>query len=418
MQLPRIAFLFAGLLVGCASFEPTPIDQVAFQERARTQTGRGVTVTVAVPTVTEAEALYGVDLASEGIQPVWVEIENDADKPYWFLPIAVDNHYFSPSEASYAFHRGRSSRAADMDRHFDGLAFENPVPPGGTVSGFVLVNLDEGYKAIDVDVLSTEDSQSFAFVFVDPTFRADFKRVDLDTLWPPEDIVSVDDEEALRAAIEELPTCTTNRKGDAEGDPLNLVAVGQRGEIFAALVRRGWHATEYVSWGSVWRTVSSFLTGSRYRYSPISPLYVYGRQQDFSAQRARSSINERNHMRFWLTPIHFRGRDVWVGQISRDIGVKFTTKSPTISTHVIDPDVDEARRHFLEDMAYSQSLDAVGFARGVGPISKDEPRYNLVGDLYYTDGNRLVLFFEPRPSSLEEIRFLGWQVDVFGQESP
>ncbi len=76
--------------------------------------------------------------------------------------------------------------------------------------------------------------------------------------------------------------------------------------------------------------------------------------QDGATQKVRATINERNHARFWLTPIRFRGKEVWIGQISRDIGVKFTLKSPTISTHVIDPDVDEARRYFAEDLAYSQ----------------------------------------------------------------
>lgn len=418
MRLERLASLVVLALVGCASFDPLPVDEVPFRERARTRSGRELTVTAAVPTRAEAEALYGVDLAARGIQPVWVQIENEGSEPVWFLPIAVDNHYFAPGEAAYAFHRGASSRADEMNRHFDALAFENPVPAGGTVSGFVLVNLDEGYKAIDVDVVREGDAQSFAFVFVDPTFRADFKRVDLDALWPADELVRVDDEDALRAALESLPTRTTNRAESKHGDPLNLVAIGERSEIFAALVRRGWHATETISWGSIWRTVKSFLGGSRYRYSPISPLYVYGRHQDFSAQRARGSIHERNHLRFWLTPIRFRGREVWVGQISRDIGVKFTTRSPTISTHVIDPDVDEARRHFLEDMAYSQSVAAVAFALGIGPISADEPRTNLVGDPYFTDGNRLVLFFEPRPRSLEEIDFLNWRVSVHGEDEP
>ena len=115
----------------------------------------------------------------------------------------------------------------------------------------------------------------------------------------------------------------------------------------------------------IWRTFKSFLQGERYRYSPISPLYVYGRRQDIAWQKARGTINERNHMRFWLSPIRFRGKKVFVGQISRDIGVKFTLKSPTISTHVIDPDVDEARRYFIEDLAYSQALTSFGFVKGV-----------------------------------------------------
>jgi LssY C-terminus len=114
-------------------------------------------------------------------------------------------------------------------------------------------------------------------------------------------------------------------------------------------------------------------------------------------------------MRFWLSPIRFRGQKVFVGQISRDIGVKFTLKSPTISTHVIDPDVDEARRYFVEDMVYSQALARHGYVKGVGAVTRDAPRMNLVGDPFYTDGLRVVLFFEPRPYSLAEIELLKWE---------
>jgi hypothetical protein len=85
-------------------------------------------------------------------------------------------------------------------------------------------------------------------------------------------------------------------------------------------------------------------------------LYIYGRPQDASAQKARSTIHERNHARFWLSPIRFQGKEVWVGQVSRDIGIKFSLESPTIVTHVIDPDVDATRRYFVEDLAYSSSI--------------------------------------------------------------
>jgi hypothetical protein len=32
-------------------------------------------------------------------------------------------------------------------------------------------------------------------------------------------------------------------------------------------------------------------------------------------------------MRAWLTPIRFQGKQVWIGQISRDIGVLFAFKT-------------------------------------------------------------------------------------------
>ena len=96
---------------------------------------------------------------------------------------------------------------------------------------------------------------------------------------------------------------------------------------------------------------------------------------------------------------------------------------------MIDPDVDEARRYLVEDLLYSQALNRIGFVKGTGVSSKDEPRLNLMGDPYYTDGLRAVMFFEPRPYSLSQLEVLDWervpsarhtlqQVSVSEQEEP
>nr|WP_302118453.1 LssY C-terminal domain-containing protein [Allorhodopirellula heiligendammensis] len=44
-------------------------------------------------------------------------------------------------------------------------------------------------------------------------------------------------------------------------------------------------------------------------------------------QRTRHSINERLHLRLWLTPMRFEGQSVWVGQVSRDIGARLTWRT-------------------------------------------------------------------------------------------
>jgi hypothetical protein len=75
------------------------------------------------------------------------------------------------------------------------------------------------------------------------------------------------------------------------------------------------------------------------------------------SRRLVGRIHERNHLRLWLAPVKFRGKLVWVGQISRDIGVRFTRK--TIVTHKIDPDVDETRGFLVQDLWYSQGLGTV-----------------------------------------------------------
>jgi len=385
------------IIQGCATTKPPSADPMAYKNRTKSSVNGDVAVTVAVPTIAEAQAIYGVKLAKKHIQPVWVEVKNDSTAPYWFLPSGLDPNYFSPSEAAFAFHTNSDDANRQLDKKFQKVQFRNPVRPGTTEAGFVLVNLDEGFKAVDIDLISRENAKSFSFIIEDPDFKADFKMVDFNTLYASEEIINVEDEEELRRVLEDLPCCTTNADGDEYGDPLNLVLVGDTNDIVPALVRRGWHATEVIWSEALKRTIKSFLRGERYRYSPISSLYVYGRKQDIGWQKARGTINERNHMRFWLSPIRFRGQKVFVGQISRDIGVKFTLKSPTISTHVIDPDVDEARRYFVEDLAYSQALARHGYVKGVGVVTRDAPRMNLVGDPFYTDGLRVVLFFEPRP---------------------
>jgi hypothetical protein len=104
----------------------------------------------------------------------------------------------------------------------------------------------------------------------------------------------------------------------------------------------------------------------------------------------------------------FEGKPVWIGQISRDIGVRFTSK--TIVTHKIDPDVDETRDYLLQDLLYSQGLAKFAYVKGVGAAPISEPRENLTGDPYFTDGYRAVMWMSSKPVSLEDIAFVRWEV--------
>ena len=170
---------------------------------------------------------------------------------------------------------------------------------------------------------------------------------------PPEDAQAAGkaeelDEAALKAWLERQPRCTSNARGTVEGDPLNLVIVGDRASIEECL--SAWDETESLTFGTAWKTARAFLLESQYRYSPVSPLYLGGRQQDLALQRARLSLNQRLHLRLWATSVRFDGQPVWIGQVSRDIGVRFTPKTWNLTTHLIDPDVDEARNYVLDGL--------------------------------------------------------------------
>ena len=414
----RFKTVLAGIIVsltiaGCASVGSVPeIEKLDYKTRATTRSENGVRVSASVLSADESRDIYGVRLAKENIQPVWIEVENRDDVAYWLLSPGVDPHFFSATEAAEAFITTHENETREvLEKRFGDLAFHNPIPPGKTVSGFVLTNLDEGVKMIHIDLVASGRHRSFSIFSTIPGFRADYhaRAVSLRETYSENEIINFTDDEAFRAALEALPCCVTNEDGTRNGDPLNLVIVGGVDDAFPALVRRGWRPTEQTWTGSVLKMMDSALAGERYPYAPVSPLYLYGRPQDFALQKARDNIHQRNHLRLWLSPMRYHGQRVWVGQISRDIGSRFTIHSPYLATHKIDPDVDEARTALHEDMAYSQSLYKLGLVKGVGAAPRDAPRQNLTTDPYYTDGLRGVLFFSEHPASLTDIVFLKWE---------
>jgi hypothetical protein len=160
------------------------------------------------------------------------------------------------------------------------MNFRNPIAPGASVSGFIFTNRDEGTKVVDIDLITYGNTKFFTFFAPVPGIEADYREVDFDNLYPEEEIVDLG-ENQLQAELEDLPCCATNEDGAKNGDPLNRVFIGTREDISAAFVRRGWLPAEQTRGKAVWKTIKSFLFGTRYRYSPVSPLYLYGRQQDF-----------------------------------------------------------------------------------------------------------------------------------------
>jgi len=391
-------------------YRPKPVAEVGFLDRVQTQRIGPVRVSTAALSPAESRDVFGVELALHGIQPVWLDVRNGDTVPLFYLRAGTDPEWFSPYEA-YWVSRFRAPRGANRrlaERLYE-FQFQNPVLPGQTSAGFVFTRLDEGLKTLDLDLVGIgKVTHSFTFSVSVPGFRSDYHRIDFDTLFAPGSLLELESEDELRRALEQLPCCAANRAGDEMGDPLNLVAIGRREDVFPAFSRRGWHPTEQTYAAAVWRTIRSFIFRSRYRYSPVSPLYVFGRRQDIAGQKPRGTIHLRNHARFWLTPLRFRGDPVWIGQISRDIGVRFIVGFPP-TTHKIDPDVDEARSGLIQDLAYSQALARFAFVRGVGEAPRDEPRHNLTGDPYFTDGLRAVLFFGPRPMTLDEVQFVEWE---------
>jgi hypothetical protein len=423
-----------------------------FLDRRLTQSAAAAEISVAVPSAAEAARLLGVDLIHRGIQPVHLRIENRGAEPLRLQPSAVDPRYFTPLEAASACHfsilrrltafgllgwlflplvlllplKLVTARRANrrMDALFRRLAFRlGPIRPGESREGLLFTTPDLGTKVVRVRLVpaatfpplpeSADDAMDLAepssraepatrpgpgpvecdFVVSVPGIAADYLRRDLDRVAPGPAIESCSPE-TLTERLAALPSTTTGRSGRRSGDPLNLVIVADFPTLLSAFAAR-WDESESITPTTCWKTVRAFLLGTDYRYSPVSPLHLFGRSQDIALQRTRRSINERLHLRLWRAALEIDGRAVWVGQVSRDIGVRFTLKAWNLTTHRIDPDVDESRDYVIEDLSLAGRVAAAGYVGGVGASSADEPRRNLTGDPWHSDGNRAVIVLTP-----------------------
>ncbi|TGD76024.1 hypothetical protein E4634_00275 [Mangrovimicrobium sediminis] len=411
-RLLAALFLLAAL-GGCASYAPAPLDQWPDRERLHRETQGQVTVSASILSDAEAQALYGVDLSDVGLQAVWLRIENASPHSYWLLVSALDANYFAPDEAAILFH-WRLSRENEQraTARFRELAIPLKTPSGSVSEGFVLAPRHEGGRYLPVLLMGNNEVLSYGFAVALPDGEFDFEALDVAAIYRDETLPE-HDLDTLRQQLLALPCCTYDKAGEREGDPLNVVLVGDSAAVLSALTRGGWSSTHRIDSDTVRRMLGAAISGSAYPVAPISPLYLFGRQQDLAMQRARSNILQRNHIRLWLAPFRFEGKPVWVGQVSRDIGIKATWLSPTLTTHVIDPNVDEAREHLLQSLLVSGAVRRFAFVGGAAAASAEAPRSNLTDDPFFSDGLRLVAEVSARDTiPPQDVKFVEWRTSA------
>lgn len=176
------------------------------------------------------------------------------------------------------------------------------------------------------------------------------------------------------------------------GDPVNLALMGSGEQIVAAMETAGWTRADPVTAASSWRIVTSTLRQQSYAEAPVSPLFLFGRQQEFAFQQeVDGNHKQRHHIRFWPCPEGWRlpgGRRVdWLaaGTFDTAVGLSFFTLQ---ITHRIDADTDVERDYVIRTV-----LDHVP-AASVEVIEEFSTGYharNGGGDSIRTDGHLPIL---------------------------
>lgn len=176
------------------------------------------------------------------------------------------------------------------------------------------------------------------------------------------------------------------------GDPVNLALMGEEPQLHAAMRRAGWTMADPVTLRSSLRIVTSTITRRSYHEAPVSPLFLFGRMQDFAYQQeVEGNPAKRHHVRFWRTPDDWLlpggARVEWLaaGTFDRAVGLSLFTLQVT---HKIDADTD-IERDFIVKSVLDTSPDAV--LEVLRDFSTGYHSRNGGGDTIRTDGHLPVL---------------------------
>lgn len=108
-----------------------------------------------------------------------------------------------------------------------------------------------------------------------------------------------------------------------------------------------------------------------------------------------------------MIPLDYQGQPNWIGQASSVQGGRFAKESREIQG--TEPNVDEVRNNFLQDVLYSQAVAKTGFVKGGGGAAVAAAQATPARSADHTDGLRAVMAFTDEPVSLSDIELFDWK---------
>jgi len=195
----------------------------------------------------------------------------------------------------------------------------------------------------------------------------------------------------LRKSLDALPR-RVNDQFNNLGDMVNFVIVGSEKEVQDALAASDWHVADTNNTKAVINAVMQTYDNKDYLAMPMSTLYLFGRKQDYGYEMADpiAMVASRHHFRIWKAPFQWKGKDVWVGAGTHDIGFAKDKRNNNV-THRIDPAVDGERDNIGTSLQKSNKAKTFSYYLPPNPVLDAK---NATGDGYHSDGRLLVVFLQ------------------------
>jgi hypothetical protein len=182
------------------------------------------------------------------------------------------------------------------------------------------------------------------------------------------------------------------RIGDKQGNPgdmVNFLILGSEEAMNRAFTTAGWVKVDADVKDTVLHGLIESLSKESYLTMPMSPLYLFGRPQDYGWAHAEpiSVVKTRNHLRIWKAAFQVNGVVLWVGAATHDIGFERDQRNNGV-THKIDPDID-LERDYVE-----KTLASTGLVPELTHFLPDNPMKEAktaTGGTFHSNGQVLIL---------------------------
>lgn len=152
-----------------------------------------------------------------------------------------------------------------------------------------------------------------------------------------------------------IPRRIADKDGNP-GDMVNFLILGSEGAMQKVFTAAGWVKVDADVRGTLLHGILESISKESYLTMPMSPLYLFGRTQDYGWAHAEpiKVVASRNHLRIWKAPFAVNGQTLWVGAATHDVGFERDERNDGV-THKIDPDID-LERDYLEKTLISTGL--------------------------------------------------------------
>jgi hypothetical protein len=189
-----------------------------------------------------------------------------------------------------------------------------------------------------------------------------------------------------------LFTKIPRRIGDKDGNPgdmVNFLILGDENAMKKVFTTAGWVKVDANVQTTILEGALASISKESYLTMPMSPLYLFGRPQDYGWAHAEpiKVVASRNHLRVWKAPFTVNGQMLWVGAATHDIGFEKDQRNNGL-THKIDPDIDLERDYVEKTLCSTGLVSEVSHFLPQNPLKEAK---TATGGSFHSNGQVLIL---------------------------